>query len=1044
MAVDLGRLDRYLCVMFRALLIILVLVVPAATQTAQAAEASPTRPAEYMIYQYPDVSLLVKIDAPETEFESKIYGPEDALLMESGLPAGRMGSLYQYIEAVGKPRQLMIKVSPGRRVDRSSIKMELIQVPDRDRNSAALAHAYKLLSLGTERAHANDTTTWAMKTYTLRNAASAFASLGWEEMRLWSEFYAAHLILHKLNDELMAMERAREVQLAAKRVGLRTLELAALILESEALMRAGSSASGKMANARFEQAHSVLDRIVLLADQQGFRSEQARALFSDGLAYERQDRLEDAVRQYQRALDVSLSADDSELTNEIRSTAATAYETLGSTAGAIEMLEDIGSELALDAEQELADNLYEKGRLLNSAFRYPEAAEELSKALVLQKDNPGIKPWGPTGLALAWSKYSSGDVAQATSLMLESIPRTPQELNRKALIRAFDSLAQIYRSQGEFEQMDRFRQRQGRLAVTGRARSEFLFESALDAWHQGGSGGSKARNLLVQSQQAALENGDRISSQRADLYMCLLQAEKGDRSSCSSAKISASYNALKKSAVPALMLEAAFVRTKILRREGRDRDALTEIEGLTDELLFFRQSLPGVAGAWYWQNKASIFQEYMAIVLAGSANAVAGKADGKQALLALDRIRLIEGQDQAEGIDEGITGEQDSTLRSLIARLKTANGDETSQLAAQTTRELSSLRSSFRPGLRPLDAGALDGLLAGFSADECLLTYYFGKNTDYALLGKRRGVSLVQLSGRRLSADWLETLREQASRGGTALIPDLDSGGRLLLQPLKGSLARRIYLLPAGPLNGFPLDILRLDGQFLASEYQVVNLMTLAAAGRRRALLPDSWRQQVFLAGDPQTSQQLFTYDITVSAEMTAVADVFVGPGLHMVQGVALNRDEFSDDHFTDSGLVHLAAPGTVDLAFPERSRLLMSKADSQSAAEYLAPGDIRGLGINNSLVVLSQTEVTGTNRSSFDSRLGLVSDFLQAGATSVVASVWPYGDSETAGLMRDFYQELESSRDVTDALLSARKMRMNSADTSNFRKWAGFQLYIR
>jgi tetratricopeptide (TPR) repeat protein len=1044
LAVDLGRFDRYLCVMFRALLIILLLAAPAATQTVQAAEASPTRPAEYMIYQYSDVSLLVKIDAPETEFESKIYGPEDALLTESGLPGGRMGSLYQFIEAVGKPRQLMIKVSPGRKVDRSSINMEVIQVSDRDRNSAALAQAYKLLSQGTERVHSNDTTTWAMKTYTLRNAASAFARLGWEEMQLWSEFYAAHLVLHKLNDELMAMERAREVQLAAKRAGFRTIELAALILESDAVMRAGLSASGKMANTRFEQAHSLLDRIILLADQQGYRSEQARALYSDGLAYEQQDRLDDAVRQYQRALDVSLSVDDSELTNEIRSTAATAYETLGSTAGAIEMLDDIGSELDRGAEQELADNLYEKGRLLNRAFRYPEAAKELSQALALQKANPGIKPWGPTGLALAWSTYSSGDMAQATDLILEAIPRTPQGSNSKALIRAFDSLAQIYRNQGEYEQMDRFRQRQGRLAGSGPARPEFLFESALDAWHQGGSSSSQVRNLLVQSQRAAAENNDRTGSQRADLYLCLLQAENGGGSSCTSAKIRSSYEALRKSSVPKLMLEAAFVRAKILRREGRGRDALTEIEGLTDELLFFRQSLPGVAGAWYWQNKASIFQEYMAIVLTRPGIAVAGKADGARALLALDRIRLIEGQDQVEGVVEGITGEQDSTLRALIARLETADGDEIGQLASRTTQELSAFRATFRPGLRPLDAEALDRLLAGFAADECLLTYYFGKNTDYALLGKRGGVSLIKLSGRKLTAEWLETLREQAGLRGASLIPDLDSAGRLLLQPFKGSLARRIYLLPAGPLNGFPLDLLRLDGQFLALEYEVVNLMTLAAAGRRQTLLPDSYRQQVFLAGDPQTAQQLFSYDITVSAEMTAVADVFVGPGLHMVQGVALNRDEFSDDHFSSSGLVHLAAPGTIDLAFPERSRLLMSKADSQSAAEYLAPGDIRGLSVNNSLVVLSQTVVTGTNLSSFDSRLGLVSDFLQAGATSVVASVWPFGDSETAGLMRDFYQELESSRDITEALLSARRMRLNSGEPSNFREWAGFQLYIR
>ena len=37
-----------------------------------------------MIYQYPDVSLVVKIDAPEMEFDSEIYGPEGALINSSG------------------------------------------------------------------------------------------------------------------------------------------------------------------------------------------------------------------------------------------------------------------------------------------------------------------------------------------------------------------------------------------------------------------------------------------------------------------------------------------------------------------------------------------------------------------------------------------------------------------------------------------------------------------------------------------------------------------------------------------------------------------------------------------------------------------------------------------------------------------------------------------------------------------------------------------------------------------------------------------------
>ena len=92
-----------------------------------------------------------------------------------------------------------------------------------------------LFSHGTEEVHSNDPTTWAMKTYTLRNAARAFESLGWEEMRLWSEFYAAHLVLHKLNDVLMAIELVQDVQSSARKSGFEEIELAALILRGRGI-----------------------------------------------------------------------------------------------------------------------------------------------------------------------------------------------------------------------------------------------------------------------------------------------------------------------------------------------------------------------------------------------------------------------------------------------------------------------------------------------------------------------------------------------------------------------------------------------------------------------------------------------------------------------------------------------------------------------------------------------------------------------------------------------------------------------------------------
>jgi CHAT domain-containing protein/tetratricopeptide (TPR) repeat protein len=1043
-AVDLGCSGSYLYVMLRALFIILFIAAPALARSAQNGEISAARPAEYMIYQYPDISMVVKIDVPETEFESEIYGPENALVKSSGVPAGRIGPLYQYIDSVDIPRQLMIKVFPGRNVGRSRVKLELIQLPDRDRNSAAFAQAYQLFSTGTESVHGNDTTTWAMKTYTLKNAARAFASLGWEEMRLWSEYYAAHLVLHKLNDVLTAMEFAGEVQRSARRAGFDMIELAALILEGEAIMAAGASASGESAGARFENAHGIWDRVVLLAAELGLRSEQARALFNDGLAYEQQDRLEDAVRQFRQALEVSLSTDDTELVNEIRSTAAAVYETQGSTSGAIEMLEDIGSDLDNDAGQELSDTLYEKGRILNSNYRYPEASAQLDEALRLQKSNAALKPWGPTGLALAWSYYSMGDWERAAALILESIPRTPQVANADVLIRAYDSLAHIYRYQEQFRQMSLYREKHGDLIDSDSLRAGFLLESGIDAWRRDGPRSSQVRELLGQSRQLAVASGQDLVGHRAALYLCLLSIEQSGSGACTAAGARQSHAALSDSGIPRLVLDADFVKAKILHREGRGGEALALMEGLIEEILFLRQTLPGLLGAWYWQKKVEIFQEYMAITIGQSKRKTGKTSDGRRALLALDHIRLVSGEDHKDGQDTFTDGRHDEALRVLLSRREAATGPRGANLAARADEELQRHRTAFNPAVRPLDSASLDQLLTGLAPDEVLLSYYFSATADYALVGDRKGVSLVKLDRSGPVSDRLGRLREQLRRDAPSLLPDLDAMGRLLLGPVSGMLRQRILLLPAGALNGFPFDALRLDGQFLAENHRVVNMMNLAATANRRTVLRPDYREQVFLAGNPQAGQELFSYDIQASAEITALTDIFVGPGLHIVQGVALRKDEFQDLRFTRAGLIHLATPGTMDLAFPDRSRLQMSSAGDDQDTEDLSPQDLRASAFEAGLVVLSRTVAAAVSQSSFDNRLGFVSEFLDAGVSNVVASLWSGGDSETAAFMGEFYRELESARDVAEALSLARMRRMNSGDEANFRSWAGFQLYIR
>lgn len=1045
MAVDLERCERYLCVMLRGLAIILLVVLPAAAWAVQTGRVSQESPAEYMIYQYPGVALVVKIDAPEVTITSRIFGPEETLLMSSEVPSARIGPLYQFVPQADIPRQLMIKVSPERSIERSAISLELIQLPTADPNSADLAQAYRLLSYGTEQIYTNDTTTWAMKAYTLRNAASAFASLGWEEMRLLSEFYAAHLVLHKLNDELLAVEMAREIRIAARKAGIEWIELAALILESDSLTAAAGKSSGSVAQARYEQVHAVLDEVVLVAQRQGMQSEQARALYNDALIYRLQDQQEAAIRQLQRALNVSFSADNPDLVNEIRGTAAATYEALGSTTNAISMLQDIGAGLEGGAAEEVTDNLFEKGRLLNDSFRYPEAAQELTQALELrQADTAESGSWGPVGIELAWSWYSMGDMEQAAGMFLQAIPRTSLALNPTALFRAYHALGNIFRSQGEFSRMTQFREKQEALVESDSQRIEYLLDSALDAWRLDGPRSAVIDDVLTRAVQISSGSGLAAKGHRAAFYSCLQKIESGQGVVCSDKEVNRIYRSLRSSGLPKLALEADFILARIRRSEGREREASAAMTSLTAELDQILRTLPGVLGAWYWQSREEIFEEYMALALEQTGVAKGNMVDGASVLLVLDRIRSIE---SAEPLLSGRVPDQDTEeeFRSLIARLQNARGQEAERLAIQSNSALETILASATSLPAALTARSLQNILGRLASDEVLLCYVMGASGNYVLAGSRKSVSLEQLNNTSRSLpERLNGLREQIHDGSAVPMQQLEEMGQALLGPVTSRLVKRIYLLPEGALVGFPFSALRLNGEFLAEKHEVVELGNLSDATRFASNLPVTFSEHVFLAGNPQTSQRLFNYDLQLSPEISSVTDRFVGPGLQIVQGVALKADEFQDSRFTGADLIHLAMPGTIDLVNPSRSRLLMSGNGNDTVMVFLSPGDLRGLDLRASLVVLSRTAVAGSSPSGFENRLGFVSDFLDMGANAVLFSLWTVDDRDSAAFVNEFYDHLESTRDASKALWLTRKGRLKSGDAANLASWAGFQLFIR
>jgi len=136
--------------------------------------------------------------------------------------------------------------------------------------------------------------------------------------------------------------------------------------------------------------------------------------------------------------------------------------------------------------------------------------------------------------------------------------------------------------------------------------------------------------------------------------------------------------------------------------------------------------------------------------------------------------------------------------------------------------------------------------------------------------------------------------------------------------------------------------------------------------------------------------------------------------------------------------VIHLALHGYVDPEFPDRSALVFAPEKRPIDDGLLQVRDIRQLRLNASLVTLSACD-TGVGPVGEEGIADIVNAFIEAGADSVVSTLWRIDDQPTAQLMEDFYQHLGNGAGKAEALRQAQLDMLNSGEPPYY--WAGFEL---
>jgi CHAT domain-containing protein/tetratricopeptide (TPR) repeat protein len=143
----------------------------------------------------------------------------------------------------------------------------------------------------------------------------------------------------------------------------------------------------------------------------------------------------------------------------------------------------------------------------------------------------------------------------------------------------------------------------------------------------------------------------------------------------------------------------------------------------------------------------------------------------------------------------------------------------------------------------------------------------------------------------------------------------------------------------------------------------------------------------------------------------------------------------FKSTDLRQFAILHFATHAVLDEDHPDRSGVLLTAApDSQDGILQLR--EIVPLDLDGRIVVLSSCRSASGTVLRGEGVLGLARAFFQAGAHTVVASLWPLRDDDGAALFDRFYDHLGKGESVAAALRAAQRERADEGAPAY--AWAG------
>jgi CHAT domain-containing protein len=348
----------------------------------------------------------------------------------------------------------------------------------------------------------------------------------------------------------------------------------------------------------------------------------------------------------------------------------------------------------------------------------------------------------------------------------------------------------------------------------------------------------------------------------------------------------------------------------------------------------------------------------------------------------------------------------------------------------------------------------LPQLQHALSQDQLLIEYVLAKPSSFAMAVTRDAVHAYPLASRNtIEADAAKYRDEiHARHTDSALAQTLFNE---LVSPIRDYRDKRdLVIVPDGELHLLPFSALMNKGEYVLSSHTVdvtpsstaFEILWRHTAEEERAQMPyigvAAWtqvadtRNPIFrVISGPERSE--FAPLPRSEAEVETIAHDLPKPSTILL-GANATETRFKGLSTESTDVIHLALHGYADLDYPDRSALIFAPEANGPDDGLLQAREIRELHIRAKLVTLSACD-TGVGPVGEADVANVVNAFIEAGADSVVSTLWDLEDESTEHLMTRFYSKLALHQRKVDALRSAQLDLLNQGLPPYF--WAGVQI---